>query len=132
MALTIRLLQHKAKDFNGKWYGRVVKTGEVHTKELAETISKNTTLTRADVEATVLALVEEMKYRLQSGDTVVLDGFGRFHLTVQSDMVEHPEDFNLKKHIRRILCKFTPAATRNQLDRHLERNFIEGVELQRI
>ena len=132
MALTIKLFQHKAKEFNGKWYGRVVKDGEVHTKDLARIICDNTTLTRADVEATIIALVEEMKAQMQSGNTVVLDGFGRFHLTVKSDMVDRPEDFNLKKHIRRILCKFTPAATRNQLDRHLERNFTEGVELQRL
>ena len=132
MALTIKLFQQNREDLKGKWYGRVVKDGEVHTKDLARIICDNTTLTRADVEATIIALVEEMKAQMQSGNTVVLDGFGRFHLTVKSDMVDRPEDFNLKKHIRRILCKFTPAATRNQLDRHLERNFTEGVELQRL
>lgn len=131
MTLTIKLLQHKKKDLNGKWYGRVVKTGEVHTKELAKSICDNTTLTRADVEATIIALVEEMKQRLQDGETVVLDGFGRFHLAIKSDMVEHPQDYNLKKHVRQIRCLFTPAGTRNQLDHHIERYFTEGVKLQK-
>ena len=131
MALTIKLLQHKASEFNGKWYGRVVKTGETHTKELAKAICDSTTLTRADVEASIIALVEEMKRCLQNGETVVLDGFGRFHLSIKSDMVEEAKDYNLKKHVRKIRCLFTPAGSRNQLDHHIERFFTDGVGLQR-
>ena len=89
-------------------------------------------LTEADVHATIIALVKEMKDRLQDGNTVVLDGFGRFHLTIQSEMVDKPEDYNLKYHVRRILCKFTPAANRNQFDRHLERPLIDGADLSRV
>ena len=131
MTLTIKLLQHKKRDLNGKWYGKVVKTGEVHTKELAETISHNSTLTRADVEAAIIALVEEMKRRLQHGETVVLDGFGRFHLSIKGDMVENPKDYNLQKHVNQIRCLFTPAGTRDPFDRHIERYFTEGIELQK-
>ena len=78
MAIRIKLFQKKDtnKNIDGKWYGRVVKRDEVHTKELARSISHNTTLTEADVQAAIIALVEEMKLRLQGGDTVVLDGFG--------------------------------------------------------
>lgn len=129
MTLKIRLLQHKNKSFNGKWYGRATSTGEAHTEELARSISHDTTLTEADVHAAIIALVDEMKRRLQDGQTVVLDGFGRFHLTVNSDMVEKPEDFNLKRDIKRILCKFTPAGRRNQITRRLERPFTYGVDL---
>ena len=39
MAIKIRLLQHKRKALKGKWYGRAVSNGEVHTKELARSIS---------------------------------------------------------------------------------------------
>ena len=129
MGLSIRLLKHKKKELNGKWYGKATSTGEVHTEELARNISHDTSLTEADVHASIIALVEEMKRQLQDGRTVVLDGFGRFHLTIKSDMVEKPEEFNLSKHVKRILCKFTPAARRNQFDRHLERPFTDGVDL---
>ena len=113
MGLSIRLFKHKKKELNGKWYGKATSTGEVHTEELARNICHDTTLTEADVHASIIALVEEMKRQLQDGRTVVLDGFGRFHLTIKSDMVEKPEDFNLSKHVKRILCKFTqpPDAT---------------------
>ena len=132
MALRIRLLQLKSKDLKGKWYGRAVSNREVHTEELARNICDNTTLTEADVHAAVHALITEMTNQLQDGNTVVLDGFGRFHLTVQSDMVDSPKDFNLKQHIKRILLKFTPAGRRNPFDRHLEHPFTEGVKLKRV
>ena len=68
---------------------------------------------------------------MREGHTVVLDDFGRFHLTVQSDMVEKKEDFDLRKHIRRVLCKFTPAGHRNPFNRKLERPFCDDVDIER-
>lgn len=129
MGLKIKLLQLKSKGLKGKWYGKAASTGEVHTEELARSICHNTALTEADVHAAIIALVEEMRWRLQDGNTVVLDGFGRFHLTIQSDIVDKPEDYNLKYHVKRIFCKFTPAGRRNQFDRHLERPLTDGVGL---
>ena len=132
MALKIRLFQLKSKNLKGKWYGRAISNREVHTEEMAKNICYRTTLTEADVHAAVRALITEMTNQLQDGNTVVLDGFGRFHLTVQSDIVDNPKDYNLKYHIRRILCKFTPAGCRNPFDRHLERPFTDGVDLHRV
>ena len=87
MAIKIKLYQHKRKDLQGKWYGRAVKAGEVTTKDLARIISHNNSVTESDVHAVIIALVKEMKNHLREGQTVVLDDFGRFHLTVQSDML---------------------------------------------
>ena len=119
MAIKIKLYQHKRKDLQGKWYGRTVKAGEVTTKDLARIISHNNSVTESDVHGVIIALVKEMKNYLREGHTVVLDDFGRFHLTVQSEMVEKKEDFDLRKHIRRVLCKFTPAGHRNPFNRKL-------------
>lgn len=131
MAIQIRLLQHKRKDLNGKWYGRAVSIGEVGIKEMAKKISESNSVTESDVNAVIVALVEEMKYQLQSGKTVVVDGLGRFHLTVKSDLVEKKEDFNLKKHIKKIMCKFTPAGHKDRLTRKMERDFCTKAELCR-
>lgn len=131
MAIKIKLYQHKRKDLQGKWYGRAVKTGEVTTKDLARIISHNNSVTESDVHAVIIALVKEMKNHLREGQTVVLDDFGRFHLTVQSDMVEKKEDFDLRKHIRRVLCKFTPSGHRNPFNRKLERPFCDDVDIER-
>jgi len=131
MAIKIKLYQHKRKDLQGKWYGRAVKAGEVTTKDLARIISHNNSVTESDVHAVIIALVKEMKNYLREGQTVVLDDFGRFHLTVQSDMVEKKEDFDLRKHIRRVLCKFTPSGHRNPFNRKLERPFCDDVDIER-
>lgn len=131
MAIKIKLYQHKRKDLQGKWYGRAVKAGEVTTKDLARIISHNNSVTESDVHAVIIALVKEMKNHLREGQTVVLDDFGRFHLTVQSDMVEKKEDFDLRKHIRRVQCKFTPSGHRNPFNRKLERPFCDDVDIER-
>ena len=131
MAIKIKLYQHQRKDLQGKWYGRTVKAGEVTTKDLARIISHNNSVTESDVHGVIIALVKEMKNYLREGHTVVLDDFGRFHLTVQSEMVEKKEDFDLRKHIRRVLCKFTPAGHRNPFNRKLERPFCDFVDIER-
>lgn len=131
MAIMLKLYQHKRKDLEGKWYGRTVKTGEVNIKKLAESISHSCSMTESDVYGVVTALVSEMSNRLRDGNTVVLDGFGRFHLTVKSDMVADKDEYDIKKHVRRVLCKFTPSATRDQFTHKLVRPFCEEVEIKR-
>ena len=64
-----------------------------------------------------------MKLAMQDGDTVKLDGFGRFHLTVQSEMVDRKEDYNVQRHVKRVVCRFTPEAHREQMTRQLVRTF---------
>ena len=131
MAIHIKILELKRKGLTKRWYAKTVKTGEVTTKQLAKEISHGNSVTEADVYGVITALVARMSHHLRDGQTVVLDDFGRFHLTVQSDMVEQKKDFDIKKHIKRVLCKFTPAATRNQFDWKLERPFCEGVDIER-
>ena len=102
MALSIRLQQSKFKEKNrgGKWHARVVSNGVTSTNDLAESIQENTTFTRGEVTGIIMALVDEISYSLSLGNTVVLDGLGRFHLTVESEPVENKEDFDIKKILR--------------------------------
>ena len=87
MSILIRLMQSKFKNKvqQSKWYAKVVSTGEIHTDELATIIESNTTFKRGEVQGLITELVDELKHQLSDGKTVVLDGFGRFHLTVESD-----------------------------------------------
>ena len=102
MAISIRLQQSKFKEENrgGKWHARVVSSGTTSTQDLAEAIQENTSFTRGEVTGIIMALVDEISYSLSQGNTVVLDGLGRFHLTVESDPVENREDFDIKKNIK--------------------------------
>ena len=68
-----------------------------------------------------------MKEKLRKGQTVVLPGIGRFSLRVESIGVEDPKDFNIARHITRIVCGFLPAGRRVQ-GRHILYDLCEGVK----
>lgn len=132
MAVEIRLEQSKFKDKKGagKWYARTVSTGEVTTDVLADSIQENTSFTRGDVRGLVVALVDEIAYRLREGSTVVLEGLGRFHLTVESEPVDSPEEFDIKTHVKNVKCKFVPTSTRNGRTGKKEQTLAYGARVE--
>lgn len=132
MSILIRLMQSKFKNKvqQSKWYAKVVSTGEIHTDELATIIESNTTFKKGEVQGLITELVDELKQQLSDGKTVVLDGFGRFHLTVESDLVAQQADFNIHQHIRRIKCKFLPAGNRLAHTGIIQQNFSKDVEVE--
>ena len=74
-------------------------------------------------------LVNLMKDQLSSSKTVVLDGFGRFKLAIDSDTVAAPTDFNAGKHITGLRCKFIAEGKRGDIGGNgkLKKVFTEGV-----
>lgn len=133
MAIFIKLYQNKYNrqhDY-GKWFARVVRTGETDIDRLAEHIEQNTTFKKGEVKGLLVELVEEMKQELQAGRTVNLNGFGRFHLSVTSLSVDRPENFNIARHITGIKCKFTPAGRRDPETWRVSQVFSEGAEVKR-
>ena len=114
MAIKVRLEKSKFKEANraGKWYLRTVNMGDVNTNELATKIQQKSTFTKADVHGLIVALVEEMRDQLQMGKTVVLDGVGRFRLSVESEAVENEQDFHLGRNVKSVRCNFIPAGKR--------------------
>ena len=129
MALKIRLKQYKnaSKSSFGKYYAETVLLGEVHTADIARQVSENTTFRPGEVK---------MTREMQDGNAVVIDGLGRFRLMVESEGVEEAKDFNIGRHIRRIVCKFLPAAHRIGDDREVkstgrrEQLFSEGADVE--
>ena len=130
MALLVKIQKMKKKGQPDKFYGKTVKRQDVTLETIAEFISKKNSVTESDVYGVLKALVHEMKFLLQLGHTIKLDGFGNFHLTIESEMVDKESDYQLDKHVKRVLCKFTPASHRTE-DRKLSYYFCEGVKLER-
>ena len=128
MPIHIRLIKNNIKRSSsyGKYFAKTVSQGEVNLHQLAEEASRNTTLKKSDVVAVVTEIEDMMRQRLRDGHTIVLDGIGRFSLRVESDGVDRPQDFNLRHHIRRIICRFLPASHRNN-DGTLTYHFSEDV-----
>ncbi len=131
MAIKVRLEKSKFKEANraGKWYARTVNMGDVTTEELAERIQRNSTFTKADVQGLVVALVDEMRQQLQMGKTVVLDGVGRFRLSVESEAVADKDDFHLGRNVKAVRCAFVPAGKRSQGGKK-EDSLAEGVGVE--
>ena len=130
MALQVRIQKMKRNGQPDKWYGKTLKRQDVTLQQIAEIISKNNSVTESDVYGVLMALVHEMKFLLQMGHTVKLDGFGNFHLTIESEVVDDKKDYRLEQHVKRVKCKFTPASHRVTGGK-LSYYFCEGVKLER-
>jgi predicted histone-like DNA-binding protein len=130
MALLVRVQKMKKKGQPDKWYGKTAKRQDVSLKLIAQMISQSNSITESDVYGVLIALIHEMKVLLQMGHTIKLDGFGNFHLTIESEMVDNKSDYRLDEHVKRVKCKFTPASHRIQGGK-LSYYFCEGVELEK-
>jgi predicted histone-like DNA-binding protein len=133
MAIFIRLRQNKMREGNGynKWYARMVNMGEVGTNELARIIERNTTFKQGEIKGLITELVAEMKEQLAEGKTVMLDDFGRFSLTVESEGAETREKFDLRRNIKSIKCRFRAAGRRDPYKHTITEVFAEGVDVKK-
>lgn len=133
MSILIKLERsnNKTKSSFGKWYAKTVSVREIHTPEIAEIICRNTTYKEGEIKGLIAELVDEMKHQMQEGKTVVLDGFGRFRLVAESEGVSDPDSFSIKRHIRRVVCKFLPSGVRDMSGKIL-RNFADGVSVEMV
>lgn len=130
MALLVKVQKVKNKGLGTKWYGKTVKRQDVSLSDIAKIISQSNSVTESDVYGVLKALVHEMKFRLQMGHTIKLEGFGNFHLTIESETVDNKSDYRIDEHVKKVKCKFTPSSHRVQGGK-LSYYFCEGVELER-
>jgi hypothetical protein len=77
--------------------------------------------------ALVTDLQDILRRKLEDGQTVVLPGIGRFSLRVESEGVDDPKRFDLRRHIKRIFCRFLPAGRRVE-GRHISYDMGADVE----
>lgn len=132
MAVFIKLRESKFKDEKrgGRWFAQTVSQGVVHTNDIAKIIEENSTFKQGEVKGIIDELVETMTHELQSGNTVVLDGFGRFRLSVVSKGAASPEEFNIKKHVTGIKCNFLPAGERDRNGHRVVKTFSRDTEIR--
>ena len=130
MSVHLKLRQNTIKSSKnyGKWIAMPQNQGDVTTADLARMINQGTTFTQGEVHGIIMALVEQMRDAMHEGHTVVLEGFGRFHLTVESVPVDDPDDFNIQLHVKRARCKFVEAGQRRFIDHKLARPLSDDVK----
>ena len=129
MAVHIKLIKNNIKSSNsyGKYFAKSVSQGEVTLDEIAKEACRNSGFSEGSVVGVATEIQDIMKEKLREGQTVILPGIGRFRLRVESIGVDDPKDFNIGRHITRIVCGFLPAGRRIQ-GRHILYDLCEGVK----
>ncbi|MHB9291186.1 hypothetical protein Holit_00258 [Hollandina sp. SP2] len=118
MAVKLRKIMKKnPQDLaQAKWYLTQEKTGNVGIKEIAKEIEGRSALSLGDVQSVLSNMVEILPLFLKLGQSVNLEGFGSFRISVSSEGVDKPEDLNAR-HIKGVKLLFLPS---NDLKRNLE------------
>lgn len=129
MAVHIKLIKNNIKHSSsyGKYFAKTVSQGEISLSEIATEACRNSGLSEGTVIHVVTELQDILKERLSDGQTVILPGIGRFSLRVESIGVDDPKEFNIAKHVTRIVCGFLPAGRRIQGGRIIY-DFCDGVK----
>ena len=129
MAVHIRLIKNNIKRSSayGKYFAKAVSQGEVQLSEIASEACRNSGISKGTMVALVTDLQDILRRKLEDGQTVVLPGIGRFSLRVESEGVDDPKRFDLRRHIKRIFCRFLPAGRRVE-GRHISYDMGADVE----
>lgn len=99
------------KKINGKWYPQVVTVGKpVTTDEVADRLSKISTVSRADTYAVLKDLADVLSDYMAQGRTVKLEGLGTFYYTAAANGqgVDSPEKVTAAQ-ITGVRIRFIPS-----------------------
>lgn len=106
----------KAKVGNAyKWFPRAHIVGKpVDTQQLAEYVSRQCTVSPADVHAVIRSLPDAMAFYMSNGHSVRLDGLGSFFykLSCAGRGVDSPEEVSIEQ-IVSVRVQFIPARMKN-------------------
>ena len=129
MAIHIKLIKNNIKSSSsyGKYFAKTVSQGEVTLKSMVREALLARGYDEGAVMAVVMDLEHALKVKLSEGYTVVLPEIGRFSLRVESEGVDEPKKFSLRRHIKRIICGFLPAGhqirNNSESSKKKERNY---------
>ena len=129
MAIHIKLIRNNIKSSSsyGKYFAKTVSQGEVSLNDMVSEALLARGYSESAVVAVVTDLEHALKVKLSDGYTVAIPGIGRFSLRVESEGVDEPKEFSLRRHITRIVCGFLPAG-RRRANHSIVYNFCDGVK----
>ncbi|WP_310396835.1 HU family DNA-binding protein [Hymenobacter sp.] len=97
-----------------KWYANVRSSGTTTERDMADKISRGTSLSSTDVKAAIESLLQEIPRELADGQIVQLGDLGSFRVTLQGEGTETEEEFTSAR-VSRIKVNFVPSALFEQL-----------------
>ncbi len=112
-----------------RYYARSRKTEHVGFDQFSEEISRNCSAKPADVILELTELCDVMRDHLLDGEEIVIPDLGSFHIGVQSDSVENPDDFDTSRHLHGFHIKFRPISRRDPSTWKLSRPMLDGASV---
>ena len=109
----------------GRYKAVAVHYQTVDTDRICREIQANTSAKASDVMLVLTELAEVLNRHLQDGDRVRLTNLGLLKLEIESEKVDRPEDFNARRHVRRICLHVLPESYEGR------QALYEGVTLER-
>lgn len=101
------------------YYATAVSSGKTGIDKLAGSVSASSTLSRADIHAAIVALVDEIQEELSSGRTVSIEGLGTFSISLRSNGMESPDKLTAHQ-IREAKINYRPAPRLRDMLKKLE------------
>ena len=99
--MTVKLKKMQRKNpldqTKAKWYLVQEKSGTVGMKRLVEDIRDRSAMTAGDVKNVLANLVELLPVYLKLGQSVNIEGFGSFRITVSSIGMETAEELTVRQ-----------------------------------
>lgn len=96
-----------------KWYLTQEKTGSVGMTEIAREIESRSSLSIGDVKSVLNNLVEVLPVFLRLGQTIKLEGFGSFRISVTSEGIRSEEELSVHN-INSVKIIFLPGVDLKQ------------------
>ncbi|MDR2633237.1 MAG: HU family DNA-binding protein [Treponema sp.] len=111
MAITLKKIQRKNPQNTAvsKWYLTQVSAGSVGLSEISKEIEKRSALSLGDVQSTLSNLVEVLPLFLKLGQSIRLEGFGTFRISVSSAGTETAEELSARQ-VNGVKILFLPSA----------------------
>lgn len=110
MALWLRkVLRKNPQDMTqAKWYFTQEKSGSIGLQAIAKEIEGRSALSLGDVQSVLSNLAEVLPAFLKLGQSVNLEGFGSFRVSVSSEGTTTPEELNAR-HVKGVKLVFLPS-----------------------
>jgi predicted histone-like DNA-binding protein len=118
MAIKLKKVQRRNPQNQAliKWYLTQETSGNVGLHEIAKEIEGRSALSLGDVQSVLSNLMEVMPMFLKLGQSIKLEGFGSFRLSVTSDGTATAEELSAH-HVKGAKLMFLPGV---ELKRNLE------------
>ncbi|MDR1398825.1 MAG: HU family DNA-binding protein [Treponema sp.] len=118
MALWLKKIQRRnpLSETQEKWYLTQEKSGSVGMKDISREIEGRSALSPGDVQSVLSNLVEVLPVFLKLGQTVNLEGFGTFRISVSSEGAATAKELNAR-YVKGVKMLFLPSP---ELKRSLE------------